>query len=41
MIWEKLDLVQVYTRKAKDLPNFGDPIVLTNERNGRSVKSIC
>jgi len=40
-IWEKLDLVRVYTKKAKELPDFGDPIVLTNERNGCSVKSIC
>jgi len=33
--------VRVYTKKANELPDFGDPIVLTNERNGCSVKSIC
>jgi ribosome-interacting GTPase 1 len=40
-IWELLDLVRVYTKKAHDSPDFGDPIVLTNDRNGCSVKSVC
>jgi ribosome-interacting GTPase 1 len=40
-IWEHLDLVRVYTKKANENPDFGDPIVLTNDRNGCSVKSVC
>lgn len=36
-----LDLVRVYTKKPKELPDFGDPIVLTNDRNGCMVKSVC
>lgn len=40
-IWEHLDLVRVYTKKAHENPDFGDPIVLTNDRNGCSVKSVC
>ena len=40
-IWEKLDLVRVYTKRAHEMPDFSDPIVLTNDRNGCSVKSVC
>jgi uncharacterized protein len=40
-IWEKLDLVRVYTKRANEAPDFSDPIVLTNDRNGCSVKSVC
>lgn len=40
-IWEKLDLVRVYTKKPNMSPDWGDPIVLTNDRNGCSVKSVC
>lgn len=36
-----LDLVRVYTKKPNQSPDFGDPIVLTNDRNGCSVKSVC
>lgn len=40
-IWEHLDLVRVYTKKANEQPDFSDPIVLTNDRNGCSVRSVC
>ena len=40
-IWEKLDLVRVYTKKRGCAPDFGDPIVLSNDRNGLQVKSVC
>ncbi len=40
-IWEHLDLVRVYTKKAHDAPDFSDPIVLTNDRNGCLVRSVC
>ena len=40
-IWEKLDLVRVYTKKPNQQPDFDDPIVLTNDRNGCSVRSVC
>jgi ribosome-interacting GTPase 1 len=40
-IWNKLDLVRVYTKKPLMQPDWGDPIVLTNDRNGCSVKSVC
>jgi hypothetical protein len=41
LIWDKLDLVRVYTKKPLMQPDWGDPIVLTNDRNGCSVKSVC
>ncbi len=40
-IWECLDLVRVYTKKPHEHPDFNDPIVLTNDRNGCQVRSVC
>jgi ribosome-interacting GTPase 1 len=40
-IWEELDLVRVYTKKRGHAPDFGDPIILSTDRNGLSVKSVC
>ena len=40
-IWEKLDLVRVYTKKRSCLPDFDDPIILAIDRNGLTVKSVC
>jgi len=40
-IWEKLALVRVYTKKRGCLPDFGDPIILTQGRNGCTVQSVC
>lgn len=40
-IWQHLDLVRVYTKKPRMMPDFSDPIVLTNDRNGCSIKSVC
>ncbi|CAD8088759.1 unnamed protein product [Paramecium sonneborni] len=40
-MWEKLDLVRVYTKKRGQQPDFSDPIVLSNDRNGLMVRSVC
>jgi ribosome-interacting GTPase 1 len=40
-IWEKLDLVRVYTKKRGNAPDFNDPIILSHDRNGLTVKSVC
>ncbi|CAD8092507.1 unnamed protein product [Paramecium sonneborni] len=40
-MWEKLDLVRVYTKKRGQQPDFTDPIVLSNDRNGLMVRSVC
>ena len=28
MIWDRLDLVRVYTKKRGDYPDFNDPIII-------------
>jgi small GTP-binding protein len=40
-IWEQLALVRVYTKKRGCLPDFHEPIILTQGRNGCSVQSVC
>ena len=39
-IWEKLGLVRVYTKKQGKHPDLNDPLVLSLERNGCSVRSV-
>lgn len=38
-IWDKLALVRVYTKKKACQPDLEDPLVLTKDRNGCTVKS--
>jgi hypothetical protein len=40
-VWEKLQLVRIYTKKKGNYPDFADPIVLTRNRNGITVQSVC
>ena len=40
-MWEYLDLTRVFTKKKGMYPDFGDPIILTSDRNGNTVQSIC
>lgn len=40
-MWEKLNLVRVYTKKRGCAPDFDDPIVLSVERNGLLIRSVC
>jgi len=40
-IWEQLALVRVYTKKRGCLPDFNEPIILTQGRNGCTVQSVC
>eukprot|EP00331_Platyophrya_macrostoma_P016651 CAMPEP_0176472626 /NCGR_PEP_ID=MMETSP0127-20121128/41853_1 /TAXON_ID=938130 /ORGANISM="Platyophrya macrostoma, Strain WH" /LENGTH=371 /DNA_ID=CAMNT_0017867527 /DNA_START=36 /DNA_END=1151 /DNA_ORIENTATION=+ len=40
-IWEKLSLVRIYTKKRGEPPDFEEPIVLTQQRNGITVMSVC
>jgi len=37
-IWEKLELVRVYTKKRGEPPDFGDALIM---RAGATVESIC
>jgi len=41
IMWERLALVRVYTKKRGCLPDFGDPIVLTQGRGGCTVHHVC
>ena len=38
-IWDTLGLVRIYTRKKGQPPDFGDPLILTQDRDGICVKS--
>jgi uncharacterized protein len=38
-IWDTLGLVRVYTRKKGQAPDFQDPLILTQGRDGITVKS--
>eukprot|EP01016_Furgasonia_blochmanni_P046802 TRINITY_DN679_c0_g2_i1.p1 TRINITY_DN679_c0_g2~~TRINITY_DN679_c0_g2_i1.p1 ORF type:complete len:372 (+),score=121.24 TRINITY_DN679_c0_g2_i1:166-1281(+) len=40
-IWDKLALVRVYTKKRGQPPDFSEPIILTQERGGCTVKNCC
>ena len=41
VIWEKLGLVRVYTKKKRSPPDFNDPVILTRGRRGCTVRTIC
>lgn len=38
-IWDTLGLVRIYTKKKGNLPDFLDPLILTNGRDGITVKA--
>lgn len=37
-IWDQLGLVRVYTKRRGEAPDFTDPLILTKDRHGISVK---
>jgi len=40
-VWEYLALVRVYTKKKGCFPDFSDPLILTHDRNGCQIQSVC
>jgi ribosome-interacting GTPase 1 len=40
-IWEKLNLIRIYTKKKGAEPNFDDPIILTQSRKGCTIEAVC
>eukprot|EP00924_Labyrinthula_sp_SR-Ha-C_P008379 maker-scaffold_11-snap-gene-11.32-mRNA-1 protein AED:0.03 eAED:0.03 QI:54/1/1/1/0.66/0.5/4/214/408 len=40
-IWEYLALVRIYTKPKGQKPDFSEPVILTKDRHGCSVKSAC
>lgn len=39
-IWEQLGLVRVYTKRTGANPDFSDPIILLNSRQGLTIKGV-
>ena len=39
-IWKALELVRIYTERLGQSPDLEVPVVLSNERNGTTVKSV-
>ncbi|OMJ71879.1 hypothetical protein SteCoe_29794 [Stentor coeruleus] len=40
-IWQKLGLVRVYTKKPGNKPDFSQPLILTERRDGHSIEAAC
>lgn len=40
-IWNRLELVRVYTKKRGCQPDFGDPVILTSKRKGCTIEALC
>jgi ribosome-interacting GTPase 1 len=40
-IWDMMGLVRIYTKKTGNKPDFGDPVVLSEDRGGRRLKHFC
>ena len=40
-IWDMMGLVRVYTKKVGNKPDFGDPVVLSEDRGGTSMEHFC
>ncbi|EZG51579.1 developmentally regulated GTP-binding protein [Gregarina niphandrodes] len=38
-MWAELELVRVYTKKVGEQPDFSDPIILTPQRGGSTIKN--
>lgn len=40
-IWAEMALVRVYTKKVGGKPDFTDPVVLSADRGGTSIRALC
>lgn len=40
-IWNKLELVRIYTKKKGAQPDFEEPVILTKKRKGCTIDSLC
>ena len=38
-LWDQLGLVRIYTKKRGEAPDFTDPLILTTDRHGLTVKA--
>jgi uncharacterized protein len=40
-VWQKLGLVRVYTKKPGNKPDFNEPLILTDRRDGHTIEAAC
>lgn len=40
-IWNRLELVRIYTKKPGCAPDFNDPVILTSKRKGCTIEALC
>ena len=40
-VWAEMALVRVYTKKVGGKPDFAEPVVLSTDRGGTSVRALC
>ena len=40
-VWKKLGMVRIYTKKPGNKPDFGDPLILTDRRDGQTIEAAC
>jgi uncharacterized protein len=40
-VWQKLGLVRVYTKKPGSKPDFSQPLILTDRRDGHNIEAAC
>jgi len=40
-MWEELGLVRIFTKRKGKLPDLNDPLILSEDRGGTTVSSIC
>eukprot|EP00475_Leptophrys_vorax_P040957 TRINITY_DN76863_c0_g1_i1.p2 TRINITY_DN76863_c0_g1~~TRINITY_DN76863_c0_g1_i1.p2 ORF type:complete len:130 (+),score=15.07 TRINITY_DN76863_c0_g1_i1:38-391(+) len=40
-MWEEMGLVRVYTKPQGQQPDFSDPVVLSTDRGGCTVRDFC
>lgn len=40
-IWQKLGLVRIFTKKPGNKPDFNEPLILTERRDGHNIEAAC
>lgn len=40
-MWDALALCRVYTKKQGQKPDFDEPVVLTQDRGGKTMTNFC
>lgn len=40
-VWDRLQLVRIYTKKRGCAPDFSEPVILTSKRKGCTIEALC